>query len=272
VLEPTGAASDAGDDHAPPASAGLPQERLVSDVPTPGPAGRLPRHVAVLLLVLVAVVGFAIGGSLRSALASAPAPALPGSGPGTAPTATLAGRTESVASVTVARAPRLLGAPGARAGVAAYASHPARLAVGSPSRRGKALPAHSGTGRRIVYQESTMHLWVVDTDGTVLRDYPVTGRPDWPRPGVYSVFAKVPVAASPKYHVTFDWMVRFAHGNQLNIGFHDIPRFMGSGIKIQAEDDLGAPIGHGGCVRQRTVDAKWLYAWATIGTKVTVLR
>ena len=117
-----------------------------------------------------------------------------------------------------------------------------------------------------------MHLWVVDTDGTVLRDYPVTGRPGWPRPGSYHVFSKVPVAASPKYHVTFDWMVRFAHGQELNIGFHDIPRLMGSGIKIQADAQLGAPIGHGGCVRQRTVDAKWLYAWATIGTPVTVLR
>jgi hypothetical protein len=47
---------------------------------------------------------------------------------------------------------------------------------------------------------------------------------------------------------------------------------MGSGRKIQADADLGAPIGLGGCVRQREVDAKWLYAWATIGTKVVVLR
>ena len=117
-----------------------------------------------------------------------------------------------------------------------------------------------------------MHLWVVDDDGTVLRDYPVTGRPGWPRPGRYAVFSKVPVAASPKYHVTFDWMVRFAHGNDLNIGFHEIPRLMGSGKKIQADADLGAPIGLGGCVRQREVDAKWLYGWATIGTKVVVLR
>jgi lipoprotein-anchoring transpeptidase ErfK/SrfK len=167
---------------------------------------------------------------------------------------------------------RLVGAPGARAGVSAYGERPARLAIGSASRRGKALPAHSGVGQRIVYQESTMHLWVVGADGTVLRDYPVTGRPGWPRPGSYHVFSKVLVAASPKYHVTFDWMVRFAHGNELNIGFHDIPRLMGSGVKIQADDQLGAPIGHGGCVRQRTVDAKWLYVWASIGTKVVVLR
>mgnify|MGYP000349523774 CR=1 FL=1 len=32
---------------------------------------------------------------------------------------------------------------------------------------GKPLPAASGSGRRIVYQQSTMHLWVVESDGRV---------------------------------------------------------------------------------------------------------
>ena len=244
----------------------------MSDVPTPGSAARMPRHVVVLLLVLVAVLGFALGGSLRTALASPPSPSPGPSHQLASRAASLDGRAVPVAAVTVRKAARLVGAPGARAGVAAYSTHQARLAIGSSSRRGKPLPAHSGVGRRIVYQESTMHLWVVDTDGTVLRDYPVTGRPGWPRPGAYQVFSKVPVAASPKYHVTFDWMVRFAHGNDLNLGVHAIPRLLGSGRKIQADADLGAPIGLGGCVRQREVDAKWLYAWATIGTKVVVLR
>lgn len=248
----------------------------MSDVPTSGPVRRMPRHVVVLLLLLVTVLGFALGGSLRSAFAAAAAPSSDQvrlvAAPGTRVQAASAQSGTVAVAVTVRTSARVVGAPGARAGVAAYASHPARLAIGSTSRRGKALPAHSGVGRRIVYQESTMHLWVVDVDGTVLRDYPVTGRPGWPRPGKYAVFSKVPVAASPKYHVTFDWMVRFAHGNELNIGFHDIPRLMGSGVRIQAEDQLGAPIGHGGCVRQRTVDAKWLYAWATVGTPVVVLR
>ena len=249
----------------------------MSDVPTVGPVRRMPRHVVVLLLLLVTVLGFALGGSLRSAFATSAAPSSDQVRHVAAPGARVQAASEQtgtvpVAAVTVRTPARVVGAPGARAGVAAYGTHQARLAIGSTSRRGKALPAHSGVGRRIVYQESTMHLWVVDADGTVLRDYPVTGRPGWPRPGAYAVFSKVPVAASPKYHVTFDWMVRFAHGNELNIGFHDIPRLMGSGVKIQAEDELGAPIGHGGCVRQRTVDAKWLYAWATVGTPVVVLR
>ena len=117
-----------------------------------------------------------------------------------------------------------------------------------------------------------MHLWVIDADGTIIRDYPVTGRPGWPLVGTYHVFSKAVATASPKYGVTFDWMVRFAHGRELSIGFHSIPRSMKTGRPIQSESSLGAPIGHGGCVRQRAVDAKWLYRWASIGTTVVVLR
>ena len=117
-----------------------------------------------------------------------------------------------------------------------------------------------------------MHLWVVEADGTVSRDYPVTGRPGWPRAGSYHVFSKSAAAVSPRYGVTFDWMVSFAHGHTLPIGFHSIPRWIGSGKPIQSQSSLGAPIGLGGCVRQRPVDAHGLFSWAQVGTTVVVLR
>ncbi len=230
----------------------------MTSVSPDGPASRLPRHVWVLLVLVVVVLGFAVGGSLRSALAATAS--------GVGPPASGAGM--PVAATASAQPSAGLAAP------AAAAAAPARV-VPTASRQGKALPKGSdaaGTGRRIVYQESTMHLWVVGDDGVVVRDYRVTGRPGWPKPGTYHVFSKVASTASPKYGVTFRWMVRFAHGHELNIGFHDIPRFMGSGRPIQSEANLGAPIGHGGCVRQRTVDAIWLYGWAKVGTPVVVLR
>jgi len=234
----------------------------VSEVPDRGAVAGLPRHVLALVLLVVAVLGFAVGGSLRTALAS---------------TDTTAGSTATTDAANTAQPARV---PRAGSNVAsAVRTRPVAVAVATVVRPGsaahrasKALPAGSGAGRRIVYQESTMHLWVVGSDGGVVRDYPVTGRPGWPRPGAYHVFSKATATASPKYGVTFRWMVRFAHGRTLNIGFHDIPRTMGSGRPIQAEEDLGAPVGHGGCVRQRTADARWLYAWATIGTPVVVLR
>jgi len=57
-------------------------------------------------------------------------------------------------------------------------------------------------------------------------------------------------------------MVSFAHGHTLPIGLHSILLWMGSGLPVQSESSLVAPIGHGGCVRQGAVDAKRLYAWA----------
>jgi hypothetical protein len=225
-----------------------------------------------LLTVAVLVLGFAVGGTLRTALTKPPAGATGASGSSDVAALGAVGAVRPAALVVpLARAQRRL--PGAPTAVTQSPQLRAALApyVRSAVRRGVPLPAGSGYGRRIVYQQSTMHLWVVDSDGVVLRDYPVTGRPGWPLVGTYHVFSKAVSAASPKYHVTFDWMVRFAHGHNLSIGFHSIPRFMGSGKPIQSESSLGAPIGHGGCVRQRPVDAKWLFAWAQIGTTVVVL-
>ena len=227
------------------------------DLPDPGlPAAArpvrqpVPRHVLALVVLVVAALGFGVGGSLRTAFAA------------------------TASASPVARQPAL--APVALPRLAVQPARPTRAATGPTrvaARSGSvhAAPAGSGTGRRIVYQERTMHLWVVAADGSVVRDYPVTGRPGWPRPGTYRVFSKSLATASPKYGVTFRYMVRFAHGRTLNIGFHDIPRAMGTGRPIQAEADLGAPVGHGGCVRQRTADAQWLYGWATVGTTVVVL-
>jgi lipoprotein-anchoring transpeptidase ErfK/SrfK len=237
----------------------------VPDSGLPGAATPVPRHVVALVLLVVAVLGFGVGGSLRTAFAAtAPAAAPVVRPPAVAPvalprSAASPSTRPTHATARPSAAPRTTPTP--RAGVHAVVRQPASHAV----------PAGSGTGRRIVYQERTMHLWVVAADGSVVRDYPVTGRPGWPRPGTYQVFSKSPATASPKYGVTFRYMVRFAHGRTLNIGFHDIPRTMGTGRPIQAEEDLGAPVGHGGCVRQRTVDAQWLYGWATIGTTVVVL-
>ncbi|MFI5101684.1 MAG: hypothetical protein ACHQE5_14410, partial [Actinomycetes bacterium] len=114
----------------------------MTDVPSSGPAGRFPRHVWVLLVLIVLVLGFALGGSLRTAFAS-------GQSGQTSPDST------ADKATTVARTQPLPAAAGvteatgvARAGTAG----PPLVAIGSPSRRGKALPAHSGTGRRIVYQ------------------------------------------------------------------------------------------------------------------------
>jgi hypothetical protein len=134
------------------------------------------------------------------------------------------------------------------------------------------VPARSGSGRRIVYRErSPQHVWLVDRHGRVVRDFPVSGRKDWPRPGTYRVFSKSPRSWSPTYGVTFRWMVRFAHGRSAAIGFHTIPRYR-SGRLMHPVAKLGRPVGRGGCPHSADADARFLYRWASIGTKVVVLR
>ena len=64
------------------------------------------------------------------------------------------------------------------------------------------------------------------------------------------------------------YMVRFAHGRRLRIGFHAIP-INRRGRPIQSESQLGTPLSNG-CVRQRVTDAEHLWNWAPIGTAVRV--
>ena len=63
-------------------------------------------------------------------------------------------------------------------------------------------------------------------------------------------------------------MVRFAHGQNAAIGFHDIPVLHGH--LVQGHDDLGTPQSHG-CIRQWRPDAKALWRFAPVGTEVVVV-
>ena len=128
------------------------------------------------------------------------------------------------------------------------------------------LPADSGAGRRIVYSKSEQRVWLVEEDGTVSHSWLVSGRRSLPRPGDYRVFSKS--AWSRSGSLRLQYMVRFAHGRRLRIGFHAIP-ITRRGRPIQSESQLGTPRSNG-CVRQRAADAETLWHWAPIGTAVRV--
>jgi hypothetical protein len=133
------------------------------------------------------------------------------------------------------------------------------------TRSGRALPANSGSGRRIVYSVGQQHVWLVEADGTIARDYAVSGRAGTPRAGAYSVQSKSRwTSSSSDSRVSMEYMVRFRGG----IGFHTIPRR--GGQPLQTEDQLGTPLS-AGCVRQATPDAIFLWEWAPVGTPVMVL-
>lgn len=136
---------------------------------------------------------------------------------------------------------------------------------------GEALPANSGTGRRIVYTVKGHRIWVVDESNSVLRTMLVTNRKFVPNPGTYKVFGKA-VKTQNKFfpEIKMNYMTRFAISpNKKNtIGFHAIP--FKNGKPMQTEAQLGS-YGSGGCVRLKESDAIFVFNWAAVGTKVVVL-
>ena len=136
-----------------------------------------------------------------------------------------------------------------------------------------ALPSNSGSGRRVVYSKPRQRVWTVEADGTVSKTHLVSGRLTYnqPSPGTYSVFSRSMYTCNIKNPaICWRYMVRFAHGGDEgdNIGFHEIPKK--NGVPVQSVSQLGTPLS-GGCVRQATSDAIYMWDWAPVGTKVVVL-
>lgn len=135
-----------------------------------------------------------------------------------------------------------------------------------------AVPADSGTGRRVVYSIEQQRVWLVAGSGTVESTYLVSGRLSQPGPGSYRVYSRSRHARSAVSDATMQYMVRFAHGARTGapIGFHDIPRRFDGGYE-QSVADLGKPLS-AGCIRQSSGDARRLWAFAPVGTRVVVVR
>lgn len=131
-----------------------------------------------------------------------------------------------------------------------------------------ALPPASGSGRRVVFAIGSQRVWLVDASDEVQRSYLVSGSlTDNLKPGTYEVYSRSRHAIGVDDSGTMEYMVRFAHGGNAAIGFHDIP--VADGRFVQTRAQLGTPQSHG-CIRQWRPDARALWDFASVGTKVVV--
>ncbi len=132
------------------------------------------------------------------------------------------------------------------------------------------VPANSGTGRRIVYSRAQQRIWAVNADGSFAKTHRVSGRTYEPYSGTYYVYSRsLNTYSANDPSVRWRYMVRFTYGpNGGRIGFHEIPNR--NGVPLQSREQVGLPLSSG-CVRQATPDARWIWDWAPIGTKVVVL-
>ena len=143
-------------------------------------------------------------------------------------------------------------------------------AKAAPQARGQdeALPAGSGSGKRVVFGIGAQRVWLVDRREHVVRTYLVSGSlTDNLKPGTYEVYSRSRHAIGVDDSGTMEYMVRFAHGEEAAIGFHDIP--VNHGRLVQTRAELGTPQSHG-CIRQWRPDAKALWSFAPVGTPVVV--
>jgi lipoprotein-anchoring transpeptidase ErfK/SrfK len=130
-------------------------------------------------------------------------------------------------------------------------------------------PAASGTGRRIVFDQSDQRVWLIDGDSAVERTYLVSGsRFNNLQPGSYAVQSKSRHAGAFDGSGSMEYFVRFATGFSEPIGFHSVPKD-NSGRLEQTKAQLGTELS-AGCVRQWLPDAIALWDFAPIGTKVVV--
>jgi hypothetical protein len=132
-----------------------------------------------------------------------------------------------------------------------------------------ALPASSGSGRRVVFSKSAQRVWLVDADESVASTYLVSGSiTNNLDPGKYDVYSRSRWAVGIDDSGVMQYFVRFAHGPHAAIGFHSIPTK--NGVPLQTEAQLGTPQSHG-CIRQKLSDAERLWNFAGVGTDVVVL-
>ncbi len=188
--------------------------------------------------------------------------------PATASDTTLPTTTTSIVGSLDAGAPAVNG-PATVTGLSATRGPQVQLAAPPPSPFDP--PVDGGDGRRVVYSKSQQTVWVYDETNTIIKMHRVSGRQDPrdPSPGTYQVWSRsLRTFSINNPSITWSYMVRFAKGDRGgNIGFHEIPYQYGR--PVQSEDQLGEALS-GGCVRQTTEDAIWMWNWAQIGTVVVV--
>jgi len=253
---------------------------------------RITAAGAALLVTLVAVLGglgalpvspaTADSGQPAAAGRAAPAPADPSqdgamslTDGGYAPGATSSAPSPASGAASSTPASTPSATPSSSTGSSTAPASPSSQATGATdgSTTGEdALPADSGSGRRVVFDMSAQRVWLVDASGgedEVQRTYLVSGSvTDNLHPGSYEVYSKSMHAIGVDDSGTMQYMVRFTHGENAAIGFHDIPVLDGHLVQTRAQ--LGQPQSHG-CIRQWRPDAKALWSFAPVGTRVVVV-
>ncbi|MET9659398.1 hypothetical protein [Streptomyces sp. NPDC006510] len=159
-----------------------------------------------------------------------------------------------------ANAPDNLAAPKPKASSSATATEHAKPKEKS---RPTALPAGSGTGKRVVYALADRRVWLVDAAGEVTRTFEVMPSTLNPLPGSYQV--NTPRSGAPTKGsdgVMIEHVVRFAMVDNIAVGFS---------AAVDGSMQSPDPTLKTGGVRMSRADGDAMWDFAMVGTKVVVV-
>ncbi|WP_042401151.1 hypothetical protein [Streptacidiphilus carbonis] len=165
----------------------------------------------------------------------------------------LALQAKSSANVTSAAS----GKPGASASAAAGGS-----AKAGASPKPAAVPAHSGTGKRVVYSLGAKRVWLVEAAGTASRTFTVQPSTVSPSTGTYNVYSHSSGTTTGSDGVQIKNVVIFAERGSTVFGFSS------------ATDGTTAapnPAKKTGGIRETLGDGQALYDFTVDGSKVVVV-
>ena len=133
------------------------------------------------------------------------------------------------------------------------------------------VPENSGSGRRVVYSREEQRVWAVSSDGDIIRSWLVSGsKYNNEQPGTHTVYSRSEQSTAWNGRAILPLMIRYQKTDIGAIGFHGIPTHVGDGTPYQTNDELGTRLS-GGCQRQNNMDARFLWAFADVGTTVVVV-
>ncbi len=150
--------------------------------------------------------------------------------------------------------------PGASSG--AVASGPAKDKSGKTTTVA-AVPAGTGTDKRVVYSLSQRRVWLVDAGSqTAERTFTVQPSAVSPLPGSYSITIEFPQKRTGSDGVLIEDTVLFASHDGVSIGFS---------AAVDGSMASPPPNLHTGGIRETVADGKALYTFSAIGMPVIVV-
>ncbi|KRC95849.1 MULTISPECIES: L,D-transpeptidase [unclassified Streptomyces] len=139
---------------------------------------------------------------------------------------------------------------------------PAKAAKAPGSMAPTALPDGSGVGERVVYALTADRVWLVGADGRVNRTFRVAPGSVDPPPGSYSVRSRSG-AVTGTDGTPIEHVVRFAEVDEVAIGFS---------AALDGSLPEPDPRVQTGGIRETVADGDAMWAFATIGRRVEVVR